>query len=751
MRWFIFLFLIFPSLLFGREMLVRIYVNSYMDLSPIKHKTINYAGGRPGEYYDIILPERDYYSDLIPSGLPYEIIYSDLDYTDGIARGNYHYYSEVKQLLKDMATNYSAICVFDSIGQTYEGRWIYCVKISDNPGIEDPSEPDMLITGCHHAREWASVEVPLFFADSLTKAYSSNSTIQDIVDSREIWIVPCVNADGYVYDYTGGSSGHMWRKNRQPYLIYMGTDPNRTYNGCCNGDRFGDWGSIPYESAVTHHPDNNVFCGLYGDGPDGNSAPCVDAIVQLVKSHEFNYLDTYHSYSELVLWAWGYTPANPPNNSHLVSYGTAKAALIHRLGGGTYTPSQACGLYPTTGATDDWAYGWYHYVNGTNCVAFTTELGTAFYQPAGDLDYICRENFKGFVYMAQEAANIRVNLDAEVPAPEIAPMDTSATGDYTVYWSPRNPAINNPTKWELHELTGFSSTTDDMESGIGLWDLNGFSLSTAQSHSSNHSFFSGNANNICNTATTSFPYPVKSGDSLSFWCWYDLEYNYDVAVVEVSVDGMEWFQLDGRYSGDQTSWTKKSYSLEPWAGKAVFIRFRAMTDDNTLEVGFYVDDISPVPDFSNDITVSSNITDTSYAFSGKPDNTYWYKVRGSNTSYGWGSFSTLEDIVVTPSGSSEDEKDIVPFSFSALPNPFNTKIRIECSGISGEPKIGLKIYDASGRLVKDFLLPTSNSLLPTVITWDGRDRNGFKLPAGVYYLKLKSGTKHLVKKLILLN
>ncbi|TES90543.1 MAG: T9SS type A sorting domain-containing protein [Candidatus Cloacimonadota bacterium] len=740
--------LLFPSFVFGKDMLIRVYVDSYKDLLPLKYKTIRYAGAHPGEYYDIILTEREYYSDLVPSGLPNEIIYSDLDYVEMGERGSYHSYTEVRQLLKNMATNYPSICKFDSLGQTYQGRWIYCVKISDNPGVEDPAEPDVLIMGCHHAREWATVEVPLFFADSLTKAYSSSSTIKAAVDSREIWVVPCVNVDGYVYDYPGAN---WWRKNRQPYHGSTGTDPNRTYNGCSNRDRYGDWGAIPSGGGVTHHPPEETFCGPYGDGPDGNSAPCDEAIAQLVKTHEFNFTHSFHSSGELVLWPWGYTSNQPPNNSYLVSYGTTIASMIHCVGSGYYDPMQSSSLYPTSGDTDGWIYGWYHYVNGTNCISFTNEIGTSFYQPAGDLDYICRENFKGIFYMTQEAENIRNNLSCEVPSPEIAPMDTSTTGDYTVYWSPRNPEHNNPTKWELHELTGFSSFTDNLESGTGHWSLNGFSWSTTRSHSASHSFYSGSSDNMCNTVTSVDPYPVKSGDMLTFWCWYDLETDWDVATVEVSVDGKEWIQLDNSFTGNQTSWTQKSYSLEPWVGKSIYIRFRAMTDDYVLDEGIYIDDISPTTDFSSEITVSSTITDTFYAFTGKPDNRYWYRVRGSNTAYGWGSFSTLEDIGVGVGIAEEKGKVLKPFSLSVSPNPFKGKIEIKYSKEQSAKGKELKIYDVTGRLIKDFSLGTGHSSLGTAVSWDGKDSKGSKLPSGVYYLRLESGSRTLSKKLIMLD
>lgn len=733
--------LLVSSMLSAREMLVRVFVDSYLGLKPLGLKTVDPAGVRRGEYYDLVLTEQEYYSNLLTSGLPHEVIHEDLSIAEFLNRGQYHSYSEVVNLLRTMAQNYSSICKFDSIGQTYLGEWIYCVKISDDPNTEDETEPDVLIFGNLHAREWATVEVPLFFADSLTKAYSTNSTIKAQVDSREIWIVPSVNVDGYNYDYPYYRG---WRKNRQPFGGATGTDLNRTWNGSNNGDRFGDWGGIPYWSSVTHEPSSEVFCGPHGDGPNGNSAPAVDAIVQLVKAHEFNYTHSFHMYGELVLWPWGYKSADPPNNSHFTSYGTTMAGMIHCLGSGYYDPGQSYDLYPTSGDSDGWIFGWYHYVNGTNCISFTNEMGTQFYEPQGNIDPMCRENFKGFFYMVQQAADIRTNLSAEVPAPAIVPMDTSTTSDYAVSWVPRNDEINNPTAWELHELTGFSHFEDNLEAGSGHWVLNGFSLSTARYHSSNHSFFSGSGNNIANTVTTEYPHIVESGDSVTFWCWYNLEDDYDVAVVEVSTDGMEWFQLDNRYTGSQTSWQRKAYSLEPWAGNSIYIRFRSMTDDNTLDEGFYVDDISPVPDFAGDVMISNSIADTFYSFTSKPDGQYWYRVRGENTAYGWGAYSMLEDIVVYFTAVADDEQRTAPYRLTAHPNPFSDRVAIEFS-LPASEQGEVSVYSVTGALVRVFTADGKT------ISWDGRDARGARLPAGIYYLKAISANKRFQKKLILLD
>ncbi|GAJ04846.1 unnamed protein product, partial [marine sediment metagenome] len=84
------------------------------------------------------------------------------------------------------------------------------------------------------------------------------------------------------------------------------------------------------------------------------------------------------------------------------------------------------------------------------------------------------------------------------------------------------------------------------------------------------------------------------------------------------------------------------------------------------------------------------------------------------------------------------------------PNPFTSVVSVKYSGISERHNVSLKIYDMSGRLVKDFSLPTTNSLLPTKVTWDGRDREGKVLPSGIYFCKVKSGKTTLKTEKIIM-
>ncbi len=84
------------------------------------------------------------------------------------------------------------------------------------------------------------------------------------------------------------------------------------------------------------------------------------------------------------------------------------------------------------------------------------------------------------------------------------------------------------------------------------------------------------------------------------------------------------------------------------------------------------------------------------------------------------------------------------------PNPFREKTEIRCQIPDARcqmPDAGyqisdysssatLKIYDATGRLVRSFPLTTDYCVLNTLV-WDGCDDSGRRVPAGIYFIELK--------------
>ena len=527
------LLFIIAGFVLGQDMIVRVYTPTREDLKKISIKPLDIASVRRGEWFDVVADDA-LLNKIIGSGLSYEVIVHSLAYQKEKMRGGYFSYAQIKDSLMQMVQNYPSICKLDSLPiPTYEGNWIYGIKISDNPDIEEDDEPGFLIDAMHHSREWATPQVVLFFADSILRSYGVVPSITDLIDNTEFYCFPVINVDGYLYDYPGAL---WWRKNREPACGGIGADPNRNYSGCA-GDIEGEWGAVD-EGKATHNNTSpsarEIFCG-----PHVLSGDETRALTMYTKSHIINTYMAYHASGEMIMWPWGWTADPAPDALLYAHIGNRMADLVQRLSGGTYDRGSVYAtIYPVGGSSMDWFYAWPHYVGGIPHLAFTTEIGTEFYQDTTDLYDICYENFKALECQAHFADSIIMFTDGVVPAPEIYPLG-SVNDNFTIYWHARNSQYNHPTHWELVELTNPSVIEDDLESGTDRWLLEGFSLSTGQVHSGTYSFFSGNSDDMNSAVMTVHPYLIQPGDSVTFWCWYNLENNYDAAVVEISADTKE--------------------------------------------------------------------------------------------------------------------------------------------------------------------------------------------------------------------
>jgi hypothetical protein len=613
--------------------LVRIYTNE--NILPRDFEIISV---QPGEYIEVIISSEQL--NLIRnSDLIYEILIEDVIGYENTIRGEYHTLAEIETILENIADNYPDITSLYSIGTTYQGRDIWCLEITDNPE-EDEGEPGLFFSGLHHAREWPTVEISLYFADELTKGYGSDPTITELINNNRIWLVTCLNPDGYYYCH---DQGHDWRKNRRPISSYIGIDLNRNYAGSSNGDPWGSWGSVD-SGSISNHPSSEVYCGPW---------PFSEVETQVVRdlfiNNDIHAAMSWHTHGELVLWPWSYSHNQAPDSNYLSEVGTEIASRITKMSGsGTYTPKQGAGLYPTTGDFTDWTYGYSHYVIGRPTFSYTIEACSSFHPSESYLDQVVEENFDGALYLLQEAENIRDTVESRVIPPVIDEMDVDSDGDYTVSWEEKNPEAD-PTYFQLDELTDLTISTDDGESGLGHWTIEGFELSTSKSHSSSHSFKSRYKDQDVSSMTTVNPIPINEGMNLSFWCWYDIEVDYDFAFVEVSKDGRIFDVLD-KFTDSSGGWKQMQYSLDEYIGESVFIRIRYITDDYTQEEGFYIDDISPIAEFGTIETLSDTITENHFDIIDKPEGRYFYRVRGYNSAYEWGDFSTIEDIDVIFAG-----------------------------------------------------------------------------------------------------
>jgi carboxypeptidase T len=252
----------------------------------------------------------------------------------------FHTYDELVAEVDATATDHAQIAQKGSIGSSFEGRDLPFVKISDNVAT-DEDEPEVLFTCNMHAREHLTTEMCLHIIKRFTDGYGSDQTVTGFVDSREIFVIPTQNPDGSEFDIPGGEY-QGWRKNRQPNSDgSVGTDINRNFAykwGCCGGS------------------DDNPSGETYR-GASAASAPETAAVQAFADSRQFKAHIDFHTFSELVLWPFGYTEDDvtegmtQEQRDHFASIGEQMAAT------NGYTPEQASDLYITDGSIDDWMWG----------------------------------------------------------------------------------------------------------------------------------------------------------------------------------------------------------------------------------------------------------------------------------------------------------------------------------------------------------------------------------------------------------
>ena len=286
------------------------------------------------------------------------------------ADSGFHNYSELASESLSVANAYPAIVSRFSLGKTYENRDIWAVKISDNVGT-DEAEPEILFTASQHAREHLTVEMAMYLLNELTSKYATDTRIKNIVNSREIWLVFNLNPDGSEYDIAAGSY-RSWRKNRQPNAgsSYVGTDLNRNWSyqwGCCGGSS-GTFSSDTYRGA-------SAF-----------SAPETQRVRDFVNSRviggkqQIKTAIDFHTYSELVLWPYGYTTANTAPGLTVDDEAALRTLGIDMASTNGFTPEQASDLYVADGTIDDWLWG-AHKIFGYTFELYPKTSNPGFYPP----------------------------------------------------------------------------------------------------------------------------------------------------------------------------------------------------------------------------------------------------------------------------------------------------------------------------------------------------------------------------------
>ena len=208
-----------------------------------------------GFRYEVTIPDMDeFYKNRAPSTMAELQISENVKLLDNVnsfgygSMGGYYTYTEVVQKLDSMILQYpNLISLKQDIATTTEGRKVWAVKISDNPNVnESATEPAIYFDGLHHAREPQGMASLMYFMYWLLDNYATNPEAAYLVNNREIYFIPVVNPDGYVYNQTTNpNGGGSWRKNRRNNTGSYGVDLNRNYSYKWGYDNIGS-SNIPF-------------------------------------------------------------------------------------------------------------------------------------------------------------------------------------------------------------------------------------------------------------------------------------------------------------------------------------------------------------------------------------------------------------------------------------------------------------------------------------------------------------------------
>jgi hypothetical protein len=583
--------------------------------------------------------------------------------------GGFYTYDEVMVKLDFMAAQWpDLISVKQQIPGSqlsHEGRPIWYLKISDNPN-QDEDEPEVLYTSLIHAREGIGVQQMIYFMLHLLENYETNEEVRYLVDNTEMYFVPVVNPDGYIYNQTiNPSGGGMWRKNRRINNGgSFGVDINRNFGYMWGIDNEGSSGN----------PDDLTY-----RGPAPFSEPETSALKILAEQKNFMIALNYHSYSDLLLYPWGYTSDPCPDDDiFFVHAGMMTRDNNYVYGAGSTT------IYPTNGGSDDWMYGDTESKN--KIFSYTPEVGDGndgFWPQQARIIPLCQENMYQNILAAYLAGSYgkltetsafitgetttqsRFDMQRVGFAPSdgwvvsIVPLDNHiiSVGDPVTFGSLEmlevvsdsigivlNPEITSGTVFRyllsldngsfvksdtITRIYGKPSVIfEEYADNISKWSSPKWNITTADFVSPFSSItdspggnYSNNETNII-TMVNDIEIPETPYALLSFWAKWNIEPGYDYVQVQLRKAGTTtWIPLEGKYTKPGSSnqaegqplydgvsaWVKEEIDLTPWAGESIRLRFRLVTDVFVTADGYYFDDLTiTIVDTETSVTESNS-------------------------------------------------------------------------------------------------------------------------------------------------
>jgi hypothetical protein len=357
----------------------------------------------------------------------------------------YKSYDESSAFLEACVKKYPDLITVEKIGTTWENRPILLATISLHVTYAN-LKPALLYTGTAHAREWIGHELAVEFIDYLLSNYETNPEVLEVLTHNTLYIVPCLNPDGFAYSREHFS---FWRKNRRD-----------------NGD--GTFGvDLNRNFAIGYQKSKDTSSNVHS-GPHPFSEPETQAIKKFVDEHEnISIALDYHSQGNVFFPAHKFNHESEIEGTDMNELCANMNYHIHKVTGRHYGINR--GKPPTrliSGSGRE-----YYYSKGI--IAIVVEVGTR-----NIPDYLqnmsesVNENIPALLYALSEAKNYGKKAPKRVENFHIEELSSSACTlawdyeeDKNIYFEIyRN--LNNKMACNYSSLVGTTSNTHFVDENL---------------------------------------------------------------------------------------------------------------------------------------------------------------------------------------------------------------------------------------------------------------------------------------------
>jgi len=147
----------------------------------------------------------------------------------------YYQYDELTKALQDLAAAYPELCQLGSIGQSWEGREVWYVTLTNQATGPHSEKPAIYIDGNTHAGEVTGSMTALYTIDYLLRNYGHDPEVTWLLDTRTFYVVPRVNPDGAELYLT---TPYMLRSSVRPWPYDDVSDMPGLYPEDIDGDGY---------------------------------------------------------------------------------------------------------------------------------------------------------------------------------------------------------------------------------------------------------------------------------------------------------------------------------------------------------------------------------------------------------------------------------------------------------------------------------------------------------------------------------